>query len=152
MSKLMHFLKINADSKREIGQCLFPDRPPFCFLLGMAYIFLLIVCLLRRKNHRVVLPHGSWTYFTWKKKKPNSSRITQVFLLRAWIELPSLCVTPRAAIRRNRESPVQFTYGVGKKRKKENLSTYEPGLAVRVEIYKVEWKGTRANYGLLKFA
>ena len=35
----MHFFKINADSKREIGQCLFPDRPPFCFLLGMAYIF-----------------------------------------------------------------------------------------------------------------
>ena len=59
----------------------------------------------------------------------------------------SLCVTPHGAIRANRESPVQFTYGVGK-----NLSTYEPGLAVRVDIYKVEWKGTRANYRLLKFA
>ena len=44
MSKLLHFLKINADTKREIGQCLFPIRPPFCFLLGMAYIFF-IDCL-----------------------------------------------------------------------------------------------------------
>lgn len=52
MSKLVHFLKINADSNREIGQCLFPDRPPFCFLLGMAYIFffLMIVCWLGRKK------------------------------------------------------------------------------------------------------
>ena len=54
MSKLLHF-KINADPKREIGRCLFPDRPPFCFLLGMAYIFLLIVCWLGRKHRRVVL-------------------------------------------------------------------------------------------------
>ena len=45
----MHFLKINADSKREIGRCLFPDRPPFCFLLGMAYIFF-IDCLLVAKK------------------------------------------------------------------------------------------------------
>ena len=46
----MHFLKINADSKREIGWRCFPIRPPFCFLLGMAYIFLMIVCLLGRKK------------------------------------------------------------------------------------------------------
>ena len=36
----MHFFfKINADPKREIGWRSFPDRPPFCFLLGMVYNF-----------------------------------------------------------------------------------------------------------------
>ena len=39
--------------KKDIHrQHLFSVRPPFCFLLGMAYIFfLMIVYLLGRKNH-----------------------------------------------------------------------------------------------------
>ena len=48
-AKTLAFFKINTDSKREIARCLFPDRPPFCFLLGMAYIFF-INCLLVAKK------------------------------------------------------------------------------------------------------
>ena len=38
MIKLLHFLKINADPTKAISRRPFPVRPPFCFLLGMAYI------------------------------------------------------------------------------------------------------------------
>ena len=93
---------------------LLPFSRHFVFLSGLRTFFLMIVCLLGRIHYRVALAHWPWTWFTWKKKKPSSSSIAKFFLLRAWIELASLCVTPRASIRGNRESRVQFTHGEGK--------------------------------------